>query len=99
MLLYDILLFACFWMALAEMDIDHTGCEAVAWTFFVLHFLFTKTVKLLPHLVRNPADVKWVPVSVLFGYFHNLIKLYGFVTIREVRRAVPQERVTSWLPE
>jgi hypothetical protein len=36
-------------------------------------------------LLRNPGDVRFVPVSVLFGYFHNLIKLYGCITVTEVR--------------
>ena len=38
----------------------------------------------MPHLLRNPGDVRFVPVSILFGYFHNLIKLYGCITVTEV---------------
>jgi hypothetical protein len=46
--------------------------------------VFAKTIKLIPHLLRNPGDVRFVPVSILFGYFHNLIKLYGCITVTEV---------------
>ena len=55
------------------------------WTVFVAHYVFSKIVKLIPHLLRNPGDVRFVPVSVLFGFFHNLIKLYGCITVTEVR--------------
>jgi hypothetical protein len=62
------------------------SCErSLLWALFLGHYLFSKTVKLIPHLLRNPGDVRFVPVSVLFGYFHNLIKLYGCITVTEVR--------------
>jgi hypothetical protein len=54
------------------------------WGLFLSHFVFAKTIKLIPHLLRNPGDVRFIPVSVLFGYFHNLIKLYGCMTVTEV---------------
>lgn len=57
----------------------------VLWTLFLGHWLFSKTIKLVPHLLRNPGDVRLVPVSVLFGFFHNLIKAYGCITVTEVR--------------
>jgi hypothetical protein len=59
------------------------------WAVFGLHWGFSKTIKLLPHLYRNPSDVRFVLVSILFGYFHNLIKLYGLITIREVCWPLP----------
>lgn len=95
--LYDCLLTALFYLALAEAGYypshTHTAEEAsilrnnrsLLWTFFLGHLVFSKTVKLVPHLLRNPADVRFVPVSVLFGYLHNLIKLYGCITVTEVR--------------
>lgn len=54
------------------------------WGLFLAHFVFAKTIKLIPHLLRNPGDVRFIPVSVAFGYFHNLIKLYGCITVTEV---------------
>jgi len=87
--LYDGILLACFHLALSE-----AGCyeqpraeqslpPSLLWALFLGHYAFSKTVKLMPHLLRNPGDVRFVPVSVLFGYFHNLIKLYGCITVTE----------------
>lgn len=59
------------------------------WGLFGAHFVFAKTIKLIPHLLRNPGDVRFIPVSVLFGYFHNLIKLYGCITVTEVCYLTP----------
>lgn len=87
--LYDCLLFASFFMALSELGLPMSREDwrvVVLWTLFVAHYLFAKTVKLIPYLLRNPADFRFLPVSVLFGYFHNLIKFYGFVTVKEVSR-------------
>jgi hypothetical protein len=54
------------------------------WGVFIAHWVFAKTIKLVPHLLRNPGDVRFIPASVAFGYFHNLIKLYGCITVTEV---------------
>jgi hypothetical protein len=59
--------------------------RSLFWALFLAHFVFAKTIKLVPHLLRNPGDVRFIPVSVAFGYFHNLIKLYGCMTVTEVR--------------
>ena len=48
--------------------------------------LFTKIVKLLPHLSRYPQDVKCLPRAVLFSYLHGLINVYALLTLH----------VTSW---
>jgi len=92
--LLDCLLFVCFYLTLSEAGYyfsydDHEPHaqddqqRALLWSFFLGHFAFSKTIKLVPHLLRNPGDVRFVPVSVLFGYFHNLIKLYGCITVTE----------------
>lgn len=46
--------------------------------------LVTKYVKLHALFVRNPADLIFLPASILFGYFHGFIKLYAFFTLRMV---------------
>lgn len=95
--LLDCALFASFYLALAEagyypedrLEQQREPRDAeqwqlsLFWAFFLVHFVFSKTIKLIPHLLRNPGDVRFVPVSVLFGYFHNLIKLYGCITVTE----------------
>jgi len=91
--LYDGLLAASFYCALSEAGYHGASDETshaekrelnLLWALFLGYWLFSKTIKLVPHLLRNPGDVRFVPMSVLFGYFHNLIKLYGFITVTEV---------------
>ncbi|KAI6265590.1 Type 2 glycosyltransferase, partial [Pyricularia oryzae] len=45
---------------------------------------FFKVVKLLGLIRRYPSDVVYVPVSILFGYFHGLIKIYTGLTLYKV---------------
>lgn len=92
--LLDCLLFASFHFALSEAGYYAADGEvqpqaeqwqpSLFWGLFLAHFVFAKTIKLVPHLLRNPGDVRFIPVSVAFGYFHNLIKLYGCITVTEV---------------
>ncbi|KAI0127058.1 polysaccharide synthase [Xylariales sp. AK1849] len=49
-------------------------------------FGFTKVIKLVGLFRRNPRDIMWLPVSILFGYFHGFIKLYALFTMN----------MTSW---
>jgi hypothetical protein len=44
----------------------------------------SKVVKLIGLFRREPWDVVFLPVSILFGYFHGWIKLYALVTLRMV---------------
>ena len=46
--------------------------------------LFSKIVKLLPLFFRDPTYVLFVPVSVVFGYLHALVKLYAASTLHVV---------------
>ncbi|KAK4170106.1 nucleotide-diphospho-sugar transferase [Cladorrhinum sp. PSN259] len=46
-------------------------------------FCFTKVVKLVGLFRKNPIDIVFLPVSILFGYFHGLIKLYALFTLKE----------------
>lgn len=41
----------------------------------------TKWIKLLGHYIRYPVDVLLLPLSILFGYFHGLLKLYAMFTL------------------
>lgn len=47
-------------------------------------FAFTKVVKLIGLFVRNPSDIMFLPVSIIFGYFHGLIKLNALLTLKMV---------------
>lgn len=48
-------------------------------------FAFTKVVKLMGLFIRNPSDIMFLPLSVMFGYFHGLVKLYALITLNMVR--------------
>ncbi|OJJ48071.1 hypothetical protein ASPZODRAFT_1507223 [Penicilliopsis zonata CBS 506.65] len=46
----------------------------------------SKWIKLVGHYIRYPVDVLYLPVSILFGYFHGIIKMYAVLTLN----------VTAW---
>lgn len=46
--------------------------------------LFSKVIKLVGLFMREPSDLVFLPASILFGYFHGLIKLYALCTLRVV---------------
>ncbi|KAI4222746.1 MAG: hypothetical protein L6R36_005925 [Xanthoria steineri] len=52
----------------------------VGWIFL------SKFLKLLGHYIRHPIDFLLLPVSILFGYFHGLIKGYAMLSLN----------VTAW---
>ena len=47
-------------------------------------FVFAKSIKLMGHWIRYPADIALLPLSILFGYMHGFIKLIGLLTLSEV---------------
>jgi hypothetical protein len=76
-----LLLLAC-WKATVGWDQAHR--EYAFWAQFAFMFGFTKVVKLVGLFVRNPSDLVYLPVSIVFGYFHGLIKLWALVTLNVV---------------
>lgn len=78
-----LLLASCWW---ATEGWDPVSRQYAFWGQFVFMFAFTKVVKLMGLFLRNPSDIKYLPVSIIFGYFHGLIKLYALFTLR----------MTSW---
>lgn len=50
-------------------------------TVFIIWVLFTKIVKLIPHILRHPEDVIFLPASVLFSYLHGFINIYALFTL------------------
>lgn len=50
-----------------------------SWTF-----LFSKTVKLWGHFMRYPSDVLYIPIYIVFGYCHGIIKFWGLATLSKV---------------
>ena len=54
--------------------------QLAVYTLLVWMFV-SKFSKNLGHYVRYPSDVALLPVSILFGWFHGLIKLYAMATL------------------
>ncbi|PHH80839.1 hypothetical protein CDD83_3659 [Cordyceps sp. RAO-2017] len=75
----DPLLLASCWWATGGWETRQRLCAF--WAQFVFMFAFTKVVKLMGLFVRNPGDLVFLPVSIAFGYFHGLIKLYALWTL------------------
>ncbi|PMD18501.1 hypothetical protein NA56DRAFT_577033 [Hyaloscypha hepaticicola] len=44
----------------------------------------SKTVKLIGLFKRNPWDICFLLLSILFGYVHSFIKGWAFVTLHQV---------------
>ena len=58
--------------------------RTLALQVLLLWMFVTKFIKLLGHYIHYPADLVFLPVSILFGYFHGLIKLYAACTLNVV---------------
>lgn len=59
--------------------------RTAALVIFGLWTLFTKVVKLIPHFCRYPADLKFLPVSILFSYLHGFLSLYAAATLTQTQ--------------
>lgn len=79
-LIVDPLLLACLWWGTE--DWDPSSRRYAFWAQFTFMFAFTKVVKLVGLFKRNPGDIVYLPVSMIFGYFHGLIKLYALFTLK-----------------
>ncbi|KAI1205602.1 glycosyltransferase family 2 protein [Annulohypoxylon truncatum] len=80
----DPLLLVSLWRGTEGWDLE--ARQRCIWAQVVFMFAFTKVVKLIGLFRRNPSDIVFLPVSVIFGYFHGLIKLYALITLN----------MTSW---
>ena len=89
----DPLLIYALWRAAEPCLPEHRYYAIVAQLVFM--FGFTKIVKLVGLFRRNPGDIIFLPVSILFGYFHGLIKLYALFTLQEVSYSTAQNCPTN----
>ncbi|CEI69311.1 hypothetical protein FVEN_g3944 [Fusarium venenatum] len=46
----------------------------------LIRMLWTKSVKLIPHLLEYPSDLPLMIFQILFGYVHSFIKLWAWIT-------------------
>jgi hypothetical protein len=85
-----LVLFSC-WRATADWAPATRYTLLAAEVIFM--FCFTKVVKLMGLFRRKPSDIVFLPVSILFGYFHGLIKLYALFTLKEVSLTTPKSNL------
>jgi hypothetical protein len=74
-----LILYSCWW-ATEGWAPEHRYWLLVA--ELVWMFCFTKVVKLVGLFRRNPGDIMFLPVSIIFGWFHGWIKLYALFTLK-----------------
>jgi hypothetical protein len=43
-----------------------------------------KVTKLLPYYYRYLRDVRFLPMTIIFGYLHGIIKYYALLILTEV---------------
>lgn len=59
-------------------------------------FVVAKSIKLYGHWIRYPADLLWLPVSILFGQLHGFIKLEGLMTLSAVCSFISSNQTESY---
>ncbi|KAK9779723.1 putative Nucleotide-diphospho-sugar transferase [Seiridium cardinale] len=62
---------------------EHDTRVSILVAQLVWMFGFTKWVKLLGLFRRHPSDLVFLPVSILFGYYHGFVKLYALFTLNQ----------------
>ncbi|CAI0644283.1 unnamed protein product [Colletotrichum noveboracense] len=82
--LFDPLIIFALWKGTADWDMESR--KQALWAQIIFVFGFTKVVKLMGLFCRNPSDLMFLPVSIVFGWGHGLIKLYALSTLK----------MTSW---
>ncbi|OLN95753.1 hypothetical protein CCHL11_02719 [Colletotrichum chlorophyti] len=58
----------------------HDGFSSDAMGYLVFWILWSKTIKLWPHIFRHPEDIPLLVCQIIFGYVHSFIKLWALVT-------------------
>lgn len=61
-----------------------TGDKWNAYYALAAWMTFSKFIKLITHFIRYPVDILLWPISVLFGWYHGVIKLHAMSTLNEV---------------
>jgi len=56
------------------------------WAQIIFMVAFIKVIKLVGLFRREPFDIIFLPLSIIFGYFHGFIKIYAGITHRMVIR-------------
>jgi hypothetical protein len=75
-----ILNFAIIWDAALLFTLAMSRTHPVGLWAFGMWLVVTKVVKIMPHLIRHPADFPLVIAQIAFAYVHSFIKLWALVT-------------------
>eukprot|EP00977_Amphora_coffeiformis_P007203 scaffold1565_cov221-Amphora_coffeaeformis.AAC.10 len=43
--------------------------------------LFSRTLRMIPHIIRKPSHIVYIPAMILFQYFFVMIKVYAVCTL------------------
>ena len=78
----DSLLLWLLWKAVQDWQ-DPTAQKLAIYSLLAW-MLMSKFSKNLGHYIRYPGDFLLLPVSIVFGWLHGLIKLYALATIHNV---------------
>lgn len=81
---FDILIPLAMWWATEGWN--HDTRVGVVTAQLVWMFGFTKWIKLFGLFKRHPADLVFLPVSIIFGWYHGFIKLYALFTLNMVSK-------------
>ncbi|KAK4570288.1 hypothetical protein LTR86_002368 [Recurvomyces mirabilis] len=58
-----------------------TCCQQWAPIALAVWIVFTKNLKMIPHFVRYPQDMIWIPAGVAFSYLHGFLNLYALLSL------------------
>ena len=57
-----------------------------AYVLYGLLWIVTRNIKIVGHFQRYPCDIVFLPMSIVFGWFHCLfIKTWALFTLNQVR--------------
>jgi hypothetical protein len=80
-LIIDLMILGLYWKAFEDCDRDTWR----TWLYVLLCWMFvSKFLKNMGHYVRYPVDFALLPVSILFGYFHGIIKVHALLSLNVV---------------
>ncbi|KAK8194381.1 Type 2 glycosyltransferase [Zalaria obscura] len=91
----DPLLYFLFYKAAEDWPAESRRLVLLAVAIWI--FVFAKTVKLIGHFIRYPADIVLLPVSIMFGYVHGILKLCGLLTLSERAWLASGSGALRWL--
>jgi hypothetical protein len=73
-----------FWLCHRSTSSCEEGVKISLRVAFFSWWLASKNIKLIGLYKRNIWDIRFVPVSLSFGYVHSFIKAWGLFTLHQV---------------